>query len=129
MNKCCFYGSLRKPMYNYERFVNFYGTDSMIYEITTKIPGFELYDLGDYPAAIKTFEDTNIVVDLFSLSDECYKSIQYMESFAGYHEDTVYINDESYSIFLFQKEKLNEKKLIELGDWLMYKLTSKHSIK
>lgn len=130
MNNCCFYGSLRKPMYNYKRFIEYYGENSIIYKMTTKIPGFELYDIsGNYPAAIKSYNDKEMVVDLFSISDSAYDSIQYMEKSAGYYEDTVCINDEFYSIFLFHKEKLQNKQPIELGDWLIYKLSPLNFLK
>lgn len=128
MNKCCFYGSLRKPLYNYQRFIKMYGRDAMIYEKTTQIPGYRLYSLGQYPAAIQTFDQSIIAVDLFEVSDEAYNSIQYMELGAGYEEQFVNIDDSMYSIFLYDERFIENKNLIESGDWVKDSLYNEQKI-
>lgn len=115
-------------MYNHARFVDAFGEESMKYEKTTQIPGFKLYNLGSYPAAVQSSNEFSIIIDLFSLSDKVYDSIKRMEHGAGYYEDLINIDDEQYSIFLFHESDITNEKLVNSGDWFRYKfLDSKTS--
>jgi len=109
-------------MYNYTKIINKHGVNSMKYIKTIKLPGFTLYDTNlGYPTAIRSFGDNIIVVDLFELDDHAFESIEYMEVNAGYEEDFVSIDDQTYSIFLFSSNQIEENfKLITSGDWIMY---------
>lgn len=121
--KCAFYGSLRKDMYNYERFIGIYGKDSMLYIKTMTVYGLQLYDLGYYPAAIRTIDSTkSIVVDLFNVSREVFSSIQNMEINAGYCYDNLRIDGDTYAVFLYSNNKLPTYSEIISGDYY------KHSI-
>lgn len=121
MRKCCFYGSLRKPMYNYERFVIRYGIDSFKHMKTIKLKGFKLYDLnGSYPCATESFDNSEIIADLFNLSDVAYKSIKSMEQGAGYYEHSINIDDNMYVIYLMKENLISPETLIKSGDWITY---------
>lgn len=115
--KCAFYGSLRKPMYNYSRFIKTYGLDSMRYKKTVKINGYELYNLGAYPGIKLTEKDKTIIVDLFEVTQDVYEVIYGMESGANYYEDDVIIDDTPYKIFIYLGW-VSPSSLIESGDWL-----------
>lgn len=118
-NKCIFYGTLRKPMYNYMRFLNRFGIANLYHEKTINIPGFDLYDLGPYPAAKPSSNSSLLVVDLFSVSDQVFKEIFTMESDAGYYEDLTNIDNQAYSIFLYNSE-IDKDLLIQSGDWVSH---------
>lgn len=118
-NRCIFYGSLRKPMHNYMRFLNRYGIVSIFHEKTICIPGYDLYDLGPYPAAIPNSKGSLMTVDLFSISDQVYKEICYMELDAGYYEDIINIDNKMYNIFLYKGE-IDRCKIIDSGDWISH---------
>lgn len=118
MKKILVYGSLRKGEYNYKRFLKYY-PDGLNYLATTTITGYKLYDLGSYPG-IRPQDGTELVVDVMEVSDEAYDSITGMERGAGYSvvketvegfgECTIYVYD--YPV--------NEKYLVESGDWSKY---------
>lgn len=117
--KCCFYGSLRKDMYNYERFLRIYGKESMKYIETRTLKGYQLKDLRFYPAAIAgTLEDI-MVVDLFEVSKDCAKHIKDMELGAGYKEITLDINKETFYMFIMT-DRLKERPTVQSGDWIKY---------
>lgn len=121
--KCAFYGSLRKDMYNYERFISVYGKESMIYKKTLPVYGLELYDLGYYPAAIRTTDTKKfVIIDLFYVDREAFSAIQNMEINAGYCYDQLRIEGDTYSIFLYGDNKLPKYSEIVSGDYY------KHSI-
>lgn len=119
MIKCVFYGSLRKPMYNYNKLRMLYGLDSMQYIKTTPTCGYEMYTLGSYPAIKESSQDRTIIVDLFKVNEEAYKYIQEMETGADFYEDNIIIDGEEYSIFPYAG-RVNEHNLIVYGDWVRY---------
>lgn len=118
--KCAFYGSLRKPMYNYERFIERFGLDSMHYKKTVKIEGYELYDLGAYPGIQNAEKHKTIVVDLFEVTEDVYNVIYDMESGANYYEDDVFIDSGIYKIFIYLG-KVSPEDLVKSGDWFSQK--------
>lgn len=120
MQKCCFYGSLRRPLYNYERFVKLYGNEQMQYIKTIRIPHFKLYDLGFYPTTVRTAEDSTIVVDLFNVGETAFQSIKYMELGAGYNLEVVEIDGEYYNIFTFSGKQIKNQPEISGGDYLHF---------
>jgi gamma-glutamylcyclotransferase (GGCT)/AIG2-like uncharacterized protein YtfP len=128
MQKCCFYGSLRRPLYNYERFVNLYGEQEMQYKKTIRIPNFKLYDLGYYPAVVRTEEECTVVVDLFDIGESAFTAIKYMELGAGYNLQLVNIDGENYNIFCFEPSQLKHCNLIPSGDYLNFSIQNNISI-
>lgn len=128
MKKCCFYGSLRRPLYNYERFVSLYGIEQIKYIKTIRIPHFKLYDLGYYPAVVRTSQDCNIVVDLFDVGEMAFTAIKHMELGAGYNLELVNIDGENYNIFTFEEVQLKRCNLITSGDYLSFSIQNNISI-
>lgn len=108
MNKIAAYGTLRKGFYNFNRF-------DLNYIKTTTLTGYELYDLGPYPMAIKTdnSEDT-IVVDILECDDNTKRIIDMMEIGAGYKKENVVVDEEDCTIYLFNKIVGNK---IKSGDY------------
>lgn len=121
--RCAFYGSLRRPMYNYERFIQAYGKESILYKKTIILQGYELYDLGPYPGIKNAESSKTIVVDLFDVGKEVYDRIYSMETGANFYEDDVMIDNISYKIFPYLG-KTYEYNLIESGDWLKKELNN-----
>lgn len=121
--KCCFYGSLRPPMYNWKRFVDFYGPKAMVHLGTTEIKGFKLYSLGAYPAAVKSDDDSQLIVDLFELDHEVYNHIHGMEYGAGYTREVVNIDGDKYSIFVYPDSGFSVNNLVKSGDWVAHILS------
>lgn len=115
--KCAFYGSLRKPMYNYIKFLQTYGQQSMFYKKTITIDGYELYDLGSYPGIKDAKPSKKIVVDLFEISEDVYNSIHDMEIQAGFYEDDIIVDEFSYKIFPYAG-RICERSLVISGDWV-----------
>jgi gamma-glutamylcyclotransferase (GGCT)/AIG2-like uncharacterized protein YtfP len=122
MIKCVFYGTLRRPDYNYQRMVNLfsYGPKSYLYIRTQRIRGFEMYDLGSYPAIKHAEESKSIVVDIFEISDRAHNYIHCMETGAGYYEDEIYIDNFLCKIFVY-KYPTNQSPVIESGDWISHR--------
>lgn len=116
MKYCLMYGSLRrysKRGYNFNRFSN-YGEQIYIKDLT--LNGFEMYDLGAYPAICKG--NGKIKTELHSVTDEVYMMISYMETNAGYQESFVDLGDGIIaSLFTMRKENLVKMKKVNSGDW------------
>lgn len=123
MIKCAFYGSLRKPDYNYRKIIRTfgYGPKLCLYLKTQRIKGFEMYNLGMFPAIKHSDENHSIVVDIFDICDNAYDYIYSMETGAGYYEDEIFIDDFLCKIFVFKRGPLNEDLLITTGDWIAHK--------
>lgn len=122
MIKCCFYGSLRRPMYNYQRMINSFGKDTLLYLKTMYIKGWELYSLSglEYPGIREAHESKTIVVDLFLVEPKIvYPSIKSMETSANFYEDEILADGNVYKIFPFAGE-VKRTNLVDHGDWLLF---------
>ena len=110
------YGSLRKNSkrgYNFNRF----GGQTYIKDI--ELAGFDMYDLGSYPAI--GYGTHGLKCELHSITDDSYDKILRMEVAAGYnpvilkgleHEPTVFVLNQ-YII-----DKIKQKSpLVASGDW------------
>lgn len=111
------YGSLRKGEYNFERFVEAYGTTNIkVLSEGVVIEGYNLYNLGPYPAITKG--DNNLTIDVLSVSENVYNSIRAMELGAGYNEESIKIpryND--VKIYTFKEGSFPKERLVESGNW------------
>jgi len=120
--KIAVYGSLRKGDYNFERFEQWYNNSEVTgfkYLTTTKIVGYKMYDLGwGYPCAVKTDDESEMVVDIIEVSEDCGKSITYMEVGAGYKPSFVEVDGHKCVIYLY---KSPEGSLVKSGDWIKHK--------
>lgn len=118
--KCASYGSLRKPMYNYIRFLTAYGEKSFNYLSTTRIYGWKLYKVtGDYPGIVPAKSNFGITVDLFDVSPACYGRVHNMEVGAGYYEDDITFGNTTFKIFPYAGDVI-EDNLIATGDFVAY---------
>lgn len=114
MHHILVYGSLRKHSergYNFNRFQG----QEFIKKVT--LDGYELYDLGPYPAL--TEGNGKVVFELHSIEDDSFKCIQYMEQGAGYTEKKVNVDGIEASIFVWPKRRIEACKAprVESGDW------------
>lgn len=111
-----FYGTLRLGMSNFQVY-----QASLRYRRTVVLPGFDLYDAGAYPYAVRSSQPgACIVVDLMEVIDEhTQKLIDALEFDAGYFLDTVIIDDDKFGIYLYQ-QNLSSDPLIESGDWKVH---------
>lgn len=118
--RCAFYGSLRRPMYNFRKMVLNFGVNSMCYLRTTDIKGFEMYLVSSQYPGIK-YSDPNkcIVVDLFDVDENAFFQIKQMEESAGYFEDDILIDGKKCIIFPYALNT-DDCRLITSGDWLEF---------
>jgi gamma-glutamylcyclotransferase (GGCT)/AIG2-like uncharacterized protein YtfP len=121
----CVYGSLRASEYNFARFKAIY-RDEINYEFTSEIFGWKLYSLGSYPG-VKLTEDANdnLVVDVLSVSQKCFDSLNNMELGAGYVARQVTVRDTVCTIWEFAHPIHAPN--IKSGDWSKYLLEKKNS--
>lgn len=95
MSKILAYGTLRKGHYNFDRFSEF-----LTYVETTKIKGFDLYDLGPYPIVVVNPEG-EIEVDILEATEEGKRIIDRMEEGAGYRKTAVDLGSEQGTIYYY----------------------------
>lgn len=77
------YGSLRPSQYNFDR-VNNWIEGEVLKPVTRAIlPGFELVNLGVYPAIVPE-GDSDVVGDILECPPELFANIDAMERGAGY---------------------------------------------
>lgn len=119
MIKVAVYGSLRAGEYNLERFQSMYGAKNIkVVKEKVRIPGYKLYSLGAYPAI--TPGEGEITIDILSMHEQVFDSIDRMEQGAGYNRETVKVSRHGeLPIYVFAS-KLPEERLVESGDWSEY---------
>lgn len=120
--KCAFYGSLRRPMYNYTRLVNRHSIMDFKYLLTTTIPGWDMYDINSvYPGIKAAKPDRRITVDIFDISAEAYQDIYDMESGANFYEDEIIVKsgERPIIIFPYAGEVIEESRIL-CGDFVLY---------
>lgn len=114
------YGSLRVGEYNFQRFVDNYGESSikpLAQDIN--IEGFDLFDLGPYPAISRG--KNNLVIDVLSVSENVFYAIDSMELGAGYHRDTVKVPKYGeITIYAFPEKSFPDSRLVVSGNWSEY---------
>ncbi|MBK5278866.1 MAG: gamma-glutamylcyclotransferase [Bacteroidia bacterium] len=110
-----FYGSLRRGMMYYDVYKN-----GLEYQFSSKLSGFKLYALKDYPIAIKTnhIEDS-ITVEIFKIIDsQTEKDIHELELSVGYYYDEVTIKSITAGIYLFNHPENYPQ--VKSGDWVQF---------
>ncbi len=120
-NLCAFYGSLRKPMHNYTRFINIFSPKNFLYIRTTTTLGWEMYEVNPfYPGIRPAGNDKSIVIDLFDLSDKAYENVHRMETSADFYEDSIFIdNGNTANIFPYSGD-ISGLNIITHGDYIRY---------
>ena len=120
MAKLVFYGSLRRAHYNHRRMKS-YQEDGMIFEAQRVIPGFKMYETPyGYPFVVKAAPEDTIVVELFDVSEGLAKVIANMELGAGYIPETVHIDENEYTIYVYRDLPKQARKEVPGGDWTEY---------
>jgi gamma-glutamylcyclotransferase (GGCT)/AIG2-like uncharacterized protein YtfP len=111
-----FYGSLRDGLENH------IGYASSLKRVgITVIPGYKMYSLHEYPYAVRTGDETNLIVaELFEITDaETEQMIYEMEIDAGYILSEVVIDNTIFGIFLFEQPDPAHP-FVAHGDWRLY---------
>lgn len=114
-NLFAFYGSFRFGLSNHM------ANDSFLkYRFSAWIKGYEMYSFGDFPFAIRKDESADkMLVEVFEIENaEVRMQIDQLEHGYGYHKETIVIEEQSVTIYLF-KEKANYPKVNE-GDWVKF---------
>lgn len=108
-----FYGSLRCGLENYQA----YGNGALRHLHTCRIAGFRMYSMGSYPYAIRSFNEEQICVELFRITDQAVeRAIHEMELEAEYYYDEVEIDGRKFGIYLFRQERPGDLHITD-GDW------------
>lgn len=106
------FGSLRKNSkrgYNFNRF----GGQTFLKEVD--LDGFKMVSLGPYPAIYKG--EGKIKCELHKVAAQAYKNIYRMELGAGYEELTLDLDNIKASIFVMDKNRLENYPVVKNGDW------------
>lgn len=112
--KILVYGSLREGEYNFTRINRMLGKDSISKVGDEVVAGFQLRNLGAYPAATKGGESDKIVCDILEVNDEAKEFIDMMEEGAGY----VAIPAGKENLPMYIHDKLSSSyPLVKSGDW------------
>lgn len=111
-----FYGTLRMGMENHQAF-----EASLDYIQTRSLTGFRMHSLGEYPYAICTGDERDIiVVDLFRvLSEKTEEMINEMEIDAGYVRSVIMIDGIKFGIYLFETATTDDE-YVPGGDWVSH---------
>lgn len=114
-NLFAFYGSFRFGLSNHMAYASF-----LKYKFSAWIKGYEMYSFGDFPFAIRTDESADkMLVEVFEIENaEVRMQIDLLEHGYGYHKETIVIEGQSVTIYLFN-EKANYPKVNE-GDWVKF---------
>lgn len=114
-----FYGSLRQGMENYG-----YYKDGLKFLRNEKLQGFRLFSLIEYPYAIATKNQEDIIeVELFKITNrKTEELIHQVELEAGYIFMNIEIAKQKFGIYLFSEPGVNDV-WVESGNWLDYKQT------
>lgn len=115
-----FYGSLRKGMENYDACKN-----DLKYLFTTKLQGFKMYSLVEYPYVVRTEDPRDrIIVDLFRItSRDTEQNIYKMEIDAGYIFSEVIIGGIKFGIYVFETAGTLDPEVLD-GDWIEFRKIS-----
>ena len=109
--KIAAYGTLREGFYNHDRFNDVKKVDQKT------LMGFQLWDFGPYPYAIKTNNpEDQMVVDILEVSSDAERSITRMEEGAGYSTEVINVDDSPCIIYLYPGI-VNNTRQIKSGDY------------
>lgn len=117
-----FYGSLRKGMYNYDKYYN-----DLNYLFSARLSGYKLFSLGSYPSAVKThLSEHAIAVDVFRIITKSTRTlIHKIEMDAGYYFELIEFRN--YRLGIYLMEKMDDSNIVKGGDWVDYLSKQTHS--
>lgn len=110
-----FYGSLRRGMSNYEVY-----KEGLQYLFSTRLRGFKIFSMGDYPCAVESGNSTDsIVIEIFKITNaNIERDIHDMELSVGYHFKNIEINHTNVGIYLYASSKNYPE--VPGGDWVEF---------
>lgn len=112
------YGSLRKGLHNHRVL----GTDrELIGEGIVK--GFGMYSLGMYPALCREGIHTDVVVELYHISDEDMVNVDNLEGFPNYYTRKlcpILIEGETVPAWVYYMKGALTEGFVPSGDWYKY---------
>lgn len=112
------YGSLRKGLHNHKRL----GTDrELVGEGIVK--GFGMYSLGAYPALTREGKHTDVVVELYHISDKTMLDLDCLEGFPHFYTRKlcpIHVNGEKVPAWVYYMKGSLSVDFVESGDWVEY---------
>lgn len=116
--KHLFYGSLRRgsegskgeKTYNYGRF------SGQEFIKTIKLDGYQMYNLGTYPAVTKG--KGTITVELQEVDESSAQRIRWMELGAGYTAVKIPVDNEEATMYIYEENLDGRYPQIKSGNWL-----------
>lgn len=114
------YGSLREGEYNFERIKEYYGLSSIkTLANDIEIEGYDLFDLGMYPAISEG--KGKLIIDVLSVNDQAATFIERMELGAGYNISTVRVpRYGEITIYTYPPNSFPASRLVASGNWSEY---------
>lgn len=119
MNRIAVYGSLRRKCYNYERCLKGYEPVGTIIEW-----GYEMLDLGSYPAIIKGKGE--VFFEIYEVDEHIAIGIERMELGAGYTPASMH-TDWGDAVFYVMENKPERATEVKGGDWVKYLINKSKS--
>ena len=110
------YGSLRHGFGNWRRFLK----DRAEKIKKTTVSGFQMNSLGSYPGIVPGRKNQKVVVELFEVSDEVLKDLDYLEGHPNFYIRTPVTTDtgEAVEIYVIARHAaLRHYPVVESGDW------------
>jgi len=93
------YGSLRKGMGNHRLLET-----SKLLSTETIQDNFRMVDMGSYPGLIKSEEVNDIVVEIYEVTPDTYKRIEWLESYPSFYDRrNVHTTEGEVSIYYLAK--------------------------
>lgn len=114
MKNVFIYGSLKRKLFNHllisenprNRFIR-----------KGFIDGYKLYRLWSYPAIKESSKEDKLYVELYSLTDEVFDRINFMETRANYIPVEVVDDAGKVGIIYVYNGEVEEKNLVSSGNW------------
>lgn len=112
------YGSLRKGLHNHKML----GSER---ELVGEgiVRGFGMYSLGLYPALTRVGRHTDVVVELYHVSDDAMIDLDHLEGYPNYYTRKlcpIIIGDESVPAWVYYMKEQPDTEFVVSGDWVQY---------
>jgi len=116
MRKIAVYGTLRKGFGNHRIIKD----AEMLWKGEVEIP-FEMISLGGFPGLIPSQEVKTISMEVYSVNDDEYESVECLEGYPDFYQKAVISTPvgEAEAYVLLNRRYVTYPK-VEDGDWLLY---------
>lgn len=109
------YGSLRKGLHNHRVLRN----SKLLSTEVVNIP-WRMISLQSYPGLVPSIENKNIVVELYEVSDDVYKNVEFLEGYPSYYQKAIISTSlGEVEVYVLEQGYANYP-LVENGDWVKY---------